>query len=236
MKVLVNGGLDLSTLDGWWAEAYAPEYGWALGDCVEQPDDDAQEAQQLYTLLESEVVPAFYDRDAKGIPRRWISRVRSSMASLTPRFSSVRMLQEYVERAYVPCAASFRRRAEADATTARALDRWSHHLARHWRDIRFGELSASAGSGRLSVSVPVFLGAIAPDAVRVELYADHDGDERACARPMTCVEPVQGEANAFVYTATVETSRPASHFTPRVVPCHSEACVPIELPLVAWQR
>ena len=76
MKVLVNGGLNLSTLDGWWSEAFAPDYGWALGDRIEQPDDDEQEAAQLYSLLEEEIVPAFYERDAEGLPRRWIARMR----------------------------------------------------------------------------------------------------------------------------------------------------------------
>ena len=70
MKVLVNGGLNLSTLDGWWSEAFEPDYGWALGDSVEQPDDDEQEAAQLYSLLEEDIVPSFYDRDADGLPHR----------------------------------------------------------------------------------------------------------------------------------------------------------------------
>jgi starch phosphorylase len=104
MKVLVNGGLNVSTLDGWWAEAFDPACGWALGDRAASRADgaDAREAAQLYSLLEDEIVPAFYDRDAKGLPARSIARMRSSMATLAPRFSSVRMLQEYVERGTCP--------------------------------------------------------------------------------------------------------------------------------------
>ena len=93
MKILVNGGINLSELDGWWAEAYTPEVGWALGDGNEHGDDpawDAREAEQLYTLLEQKVVPEFYDRNEKGIPTAWISRMRESMAQLTPRFSAAR--------------------------------------------------------------------------------------------------------------------------------------------------
>ncbi len=96
MKVLANGGLNLSELDGWWAEAYAPEVGWALGDGLEHDHDpavDAAEAERLYELLEEEIIPEFYDRDADGIPRRWIARVRESMAGLTPRFSTNRMMR-----------------------------------------------------------------------------------------------------------------------------------------------
>jgi starch phosphorylase len=235
MKVLVNGGLNLSTLDGWWSEAFEPDYGWALGDRIEQPDDDAREAEQLYTLLEDEIVPAFYERDPDGLPRRWIARMRSSMASLAPRFSSVRMLQEYVERAYVPGAASYRRRAADGAAVARQLDRWSGHLERRWDGIRFGEVTATGSPGRLSVSVPVLLGAISADDVRVELYANPENAHEV-VHLMTPVEAIAGLSNAFIYRVTVETARPASHFTPRVVPCHPDARIPLEMPLIAWQR
>ena len=236
MKVLVNGGLNLSTLDGWWSEAFEADYGWALGDRIEQPDDDAQEAAQLYALLEAEVVPAFYDRDAEGLPRRWLARMRSSMASLAPRFSSVRMLQEYVVQAYIPGAASYARRAADDAAVARALDRWSQHLRQNWAGIRFGEITETESSGSLTVSVPVSLGDIRPGDVRVELYASPENAHEAVVKPMTAVEPISGQTNAFIYRLTVQTTRPAAHFTPRVVPFHPEVRIPIELPLIAWQR
>ncbi len=106
MKVLVNGGLNLSELDGWWAEAYRPDVGWALGDGREhyEPEWYEREAQQLYEILEQEVIPEFYDRDAGGLPRNWLARIRTSMAQLTPKFSSNRMMREYVEEYYVPAA------------------------------------------------------------------------------------------------------------------------------------
>ncbi len=236
MKVLVNGGLNLSTLDGWWSEAFAPDYGWALGDRIEQPDDDEQEAAQLYSLLEEEIAPAFYERDAEGLPRRWIARMRASMAALAPRFSSVRMLQEYIETAYVPSATSYRRRAADAATVAQTIEQWSRHLEQHWIDIRFGEITETGGNGRFILSVPVFLGAIAPKDVHVELYANPENANTVFVQQMTPVEPIAGLVNAFIYRTTVETVRPAWNFTPRVVPFHPDARVPIELPLIAWQR
>lgn len=237
MKVLVNGGLNLSTLDGWWAEAFADECGWAIGDArgAEAAGDDG-DAHQLYALLEDEIVPAFYDRDAEGLPRRWIARVRASMARLAPRFSSARMLQEYVEKIYVPAASLLRRRSDRAAGVAARLEQWSRHLSRHWAGIRFGEPFADAGPGRLTVSVAVHLGQIEPESVRVELYADPRGSEEPFAMPMAPVEAIPGEPNAAVYRLTVETGRPASDFTPRVVPQHPDACVPLELPLIAWLR
>ena len=238
MKVLVNGGLNLSTLDGWWAEAFGPDCGWALGDRSEHPegDTDAREAAQLYALLEEEVVPAFYDRDAEGHPHRWIARMRTSMASLAPQYCSARMLQEYVERAYVPGAASYRRRLTVENGIARELDAWSRHLEQHWSGIRFADLTTTARDGLLTISVTVCLGEIEPDAVRVEVYADLKGEEPAFVEEMTPVEPIAGVVNAFVYRSTIETTRPSSHFTPRVVPFHPEARIPIEASLIAWQR
>ncbi len=115
MKVLVNGGLNLSELDGWWAEAYSPEVGWAIGDGKEHGDDpawDATEAEALYELLETKVIPEFYSRDEHGIPRAWVTRMRESMARLTPAFSANRAVREYTDEYYAPAAANFRQRAE----------------------------------------------------------------------------------------------------------------------------
>src|SRR5438552_15302003 len=98
MKVLVNGGLNFSVLDGWWHEAYLPEVGWALGDGREHDADptwDARDAEGLYQTLENEVVPEFYTRDEQGIPVAWIAKIRQSMAKLTPRFSATRSVCQY---------------------------------------------------------------------------------------------------------------------------------------------
>jgi starch phosphorylase len=95
----VNGGINLSELDGWWAEAYTPDVGWALGDGQEHGDDlarDAIEAAALYDLLERDVIPEFYTRNEQGIPGAWVARMRASMARLTPRFSTTRAVRDYV--------------------------------------------------------------------------------------------------------------------------------------------
>jgi len=104
MKAVINGGLNLSVLDGWWAEAYDGTNGWALPGDV-QPDawtQDARDAGTLYRLLEQEVIPAFYDRDADGLPRAWLARVRASMRTLAPAFTAGRMLEDYIEHVYAP--------------------------------------------------------------------------------------------------------------------------------------
>ena len=234
MKVLVNGGLNLSTLDGWWAEAFNPDYGWAVGGRL-GPQDDNAEAAELYSLLEQDVVPAFYDRDAAGLPRRWIARMRASMAHLAPRFSSARMLQQYIEGIYLPAASLYRRRAAAGCTIPRDLEGWSRRLAQHWQDIRFGEVATHADGGQLTLSVPVYLGEIDRDSVRVEVYADatQAGEPLVCQ--MTPIDAIPNVLNASTYRVTIETARPAGDFTVRVVPFHPEARVPLENPLIAWQ-
>jgi starch phosphorylase len=102
MKSAVNGGLQLSVLDGWWAEAYDGENGWALSGDVEadEQDQDARHAAELYRLLEEEIVPAFHDRDADRLPRAWLARVRAALRTIAPAFSAGRMLAEYAERMY----------------------------------------------------------------------------------------------------------------------------------------
>ena len=127
MKVLVNGGLNLSELDGWWAEAYTPEVGWALGDGQEHGDDpawDAAEAEALYNLLEREVIPEFYERDGHGIPTGWVARMRKSMASLTPRFSADRAVREYTEQHYLPGAATYLERAANKGAAGKQMADW----------------------------------------------------------------------------------------------------------------
>ncbi len=121
MKVLVNGGLNLSELDGWWAEAYSPEVGWAIGDGKEHGDDpawDRTEAEAVYAALENEVIPEFYERNEKGLPQKWLARVRESMARLTSEFSATRSIREYTENHYLPAASGYRERAAEIARLA----------------------------------------------------------------------------------------------------------------------
>src|SRR6202171_5891708 len=127
MKVLVNGGLNLSELYGWWSEAYTPEVGWALGDGEEHGDDpawDAAEAASLYDVLEREVIPEFYTRDENGIPHAWVARMRESMARLTPRFSTNRTVHEYTEQQYLPAAAAYSERAADKGAAGRQVVNW----------------------------------------------------------------------------------------------------------------
>lgn len=238
MKVLVNGGLNLSERDGWWDEACGQEAGWTLGDGREHDGAgwDAAEAEQLYRLLEEEVVPEFYDRDREGIPRAWVARMRASMARLAPQFSSNRMLREYVETIYLPAAARFRRRSAEGGKLARALSAWWVALERHWRDARFGNVEVRLERDRWAFAVQVYLGGISREWVRVELYAEAEAGGEPVRQGMVPGERIPGAVDGYTYEATVPASRPSWHFTPRIVPYHPDACVPAEAGVCLWPQ
>ena len=197
MKVLVNGGINLSELDGWWAEAYTPEVGWALGDGQEHGDDpawDAAEAEALYDLLEREVIPEFYTRDEHGIPTAWVARMRESMARLTPRFSANRAVREYTEQHYLPAAAAYRERAADKGAVGRQIVDWQQRWKREWAALRFGEVKVETNASQHVFEVEVYLNDLDPNAVRVELYADGVNGGDPVRQEMKCAPTAPGAA------------------------------------------
>ena len=213
MKVLVNGGINLSELDGWWAEAYTPEVGWALGDGQEHGDDpawDAAEAEALYDLLEREVIPEFYARDEQGIPTAWVARMRESMARLTPRFSADRTVREYTEQHYLPAAAAYRERAADKGAVGRQMVDWRHALEQKWPALRFGEVKVETDAEQHVFEVQVYLNDLDPNAVRVELYADGVNGGGPVRQEMKRVRQLAGAAGGYAYRAAVPAARPAS--------------------------
>jgi starch phosphorylase len=235
MKVLVNGGLNLSELDGWWAEAYTPEVGWALGDGGEHGDDPAwngQEAEALYQLLEREVVPEFYARDERGLPCAWVARMRRSMARLTPRFSADRAVRQYTEEHYLPAAEAYLARfAEKGALGRRMVD-WRRRLDEGWASLRFGEVKVETRDGRHLFEVQVQFNLLNPEAARIELYADGiDG----CAPVAQAMEPVQ-TPGGHLYRASVPADRPPAAYTARAIPCCEGVAIPLEAQRIIWQR
>ncbi|WP_226841787.1 alpha-glucan family phosphorylase [Acidithiobacillus ferrooxidans] len=238
MKVLVNGGLNLSELDGWWAEAYAPELGWALGDRNEHDADsdwDRQEAEALYRLLEEEVIPLFYhQRDADGCPCGWVAKVRESMSRLTPQFSSNRMLQDYISTLYVP--ASHLLAARQDRSVAEAICRWQKDIAGHWNGLHFGELTVRSEGEVHHFGIPVYLDDLDANAIAVQLYANGNTDREAVMYPMIRGDALSGGINSYHYACDVPAGRPAEDFTPRIVPQHEACLVPLESQKILWYR
>ncbi|MGA2883508.1 MAG: alpha-glucan family phosphorylase, partial [Bryobacteraceae bacterium] len=240
MKVLVNGGINLSELDGWWAEAYAPEVGWALGDGREHDDDpawDAIEAEALYKLLEREVIPEFYTRDEQGIPSAWVARMRESMARLTPRFSTNRALREYIEQYYFPAASAYRERAADKGAFGEQVVNWRHALDQKWTALRFGEMKLEADGDQHLFEVQVYLDELDPKAVRVELYAEGVMGSAPMRQEMKRVRQLAGASGGYyVYSAAVPAARLPADYTARVIPHWDGVAIPLEDPRILWQR
>ena len=239
MKVLVNGGINLSELDGWWAEAYSPEVGWSLGDGEEHGDDpawDAAEAEALYERLEQEVIPEFYARNEQGIPAAWVARIRESMTRLTPRFSASRTVREYTEQHYVPAASEYRLRAAGNGAAARKLVDWRNEFALKCAAIRFGAVAVETKAEQHNIELDVFLECASPDTVRVELYADAVKGGGAVRQEMKRVRQLPGDAGGYVFSATVSAARPAADYTARIMPHHDGLAVPLEAGWILWQR
>ena len=239
MKVLVNGGINLSELDGWWAEAYTPKVGWALGDGKEHGDDpewDAVEANALYDLLEREVVPEFYKRNKQGIPTAWVSRMRESMAQLTPRFSTNRSVREYTEEHYLPAAVLYRERIINKGAVGRNIVNWEHALKEKWAKLHFGEVKVETKAKQYVFKVQVYLNDLDPKAVRVELYADGVNGGSPVRREMKLLRPLAGASGGYIYSAAVSAARPAIDYTARVIPHFAGIAVPLEEEQILWQK
>jgi starch phosphorylase len=239
MKVLVNGGLNLSELDGWWAEAYTPEVGWALGDGQEHGDDpawDAAEVAALYDLLERQVVPEFYARDHNGIPTAWVARIRRSMSRLTPQFSANRAVRQYTQEHYLPAAAAHRARAADKGAMGKLIVDWQRTLREKWAALRFGEVKVVTNAQSHAFEVQVYLGEVQGDAVRVELYASGMDGGPAIRHQMTRIRPLVGAAHSYVYGGNVPANRPAADYTARILPYFAGVAVPLEAPQILWQR
>jgi starch phosphorylase len=245
MKVVPNGGLNLSILDGWWCEGYRPEVGWAIGKGEEYQDhsyQDAVESSALYDLLENDVVPLFYGRAADGLPRAWIQRMKRSMRQLTPVFSTNRMLWEYAERYYVPAAQSYERLTANDMEQARRLAAWKSAIRKSWASVRIEAVEdARPGARRVGegfeLAAVVRLGAVDPKDVAVEAHFGplSAGREiqRGRAVALALDRPLGGGLHRYSGTIPCERSG-MQGYTVRVRPSHPDAYELVGAGPVTW--
>jgi starch phosphorylase len=226
-------------LDGWWAEAYVPDLGWALGDGREHGTDpawDAAEAEALYDSLEREVIPEFYTRNEKGIPTAWVARMRESMALLTPRFSADRAVREYTEQHYLPAAAAYHLRVANKGAIGRQMVDCQHSLEQKWTTLRFGEVKVETKDKQRVYEVQVYLDDLNPKAVRVELYANGVNGDSPVRQEMKLVRQLVGASGGYVYSAAVPAARTAEDYTARVIPHCDGVAIPLEDARILWQR
>jgi starch phosphorylase len=225
-------------LDGWWAEAYTPEVGWALGDGQEHGDDpawDAVEADALYDLLERDVIPEFYTRDESGIPAAWVKRMRESMAQLTPRFSANRTVREYTEQHYLPAATAYRLRSANQGAIGMQMVEWQRSLEQKWAALRFSEVKVETRGGQHIFEVQVFLNDLDPKAVRVELYANGVMGSPPVRQEMKRVRQLAGMSGGYVYSAAVSATRPPADYTAMLIPHCDGVAIPLEDARILWQ-
>ena len=238
MKALVNGGLNLSELDGWWAEAYTPEVGWALGDGQEHGDDpawDAAEADELYGLIENEVIPEFYTRNESGIPTAWVKRMRDSMAQLTPQFSASRAVREYTERHYLPAAAAYRLRSANSGEVGKQIANWQSTLEQSWPGMHFGEVKIETRGDQHLFEVEVYQNGLDSRAMRVELYADGVMGDAPVMQDMSQIREQNDGASGAIYSAAISAARPTQDYSVRVIPFFEGVAIPLEDARILWK-
>ncbi len=249
MKAVMNGVLNLSVLDGWWAEAYRRELGWAIGHGEEYDDQEMQdyiESNAAYEMLEKDLIPTFYDRGSDGLPRGWIMRMKASLRELAPVFSMDRVVQEYTRRFYVPALEHARSLSAEDYRYGREFASWLQGLQDKWAGLTIGAIvpgfpmHAEVRVGdRLQFTAQVYLDHVPPEDVTVQLYEgpiDTEGNiVRGHAHDMVRTGAgAQGKGwHEYMVELTSETT--GQHgYTARLVPRHAELRHPLRLALITW--
>ena len=239
MKVSANGGLNCSILDGWWDEAYTPDVGWAIGRREEYTDPNTQddvESKALYTILEQEIVPLFYDRGADGIPHGWVQKMKQAMAAICPRFNSNRMLSEYADRFYVPGMRRSRELAEAGYGRSKALAAWLQRVQEAWAQAKFVKITddgkeVSQFGDQIKVQAFVDLGPLSPDDVGAELQLGNVDAEGEISAPVSArMEYVGRDASgACIFMGTIKcTGTGRWGYTVRLLPYHIDLLFPFD--------
>jgi starch phosphorylase len=248
MKAASNGGLNVSVLDGWWAEAYAAhgrDVGWGIGRGEEYTDEsgDAVEAELLYDVLERDVVATFFDREDKDdLPRAWIRKMKNAIANLAPAFNTARMVREYTERFYVPSHKLWHRMVDNDLRGARELWAWKERVRKVWPSVRVLQVSQKAAQNVavgdvVRVIASVELGELSPEDVVVELYygptAGGQELERGAIVRMKVEEQEGG--GRYRYAGDIPTRESGAHaFAVRVMPYSAAMSHPYETSLIRW--
>ena len=240
MKAVANGALNLSVLDGWWAEAYQPELGWEIGHGKEYADPAYQnqiEARAIYNILEKEAVPLFYTRGVDGLPRGWIARMKNAMRVLCPKFNTHRMVQEYTERFYLKAHARSRDLSDDNGARARALAEWKDRVRHGWKDVAIrsvtsSQMQTSHVGDKIEIRADVALGDLTVEDAAVEIFHGQVGTEGQIVQgeslPMVLVDP-----HTFVGHLPLQKSGRWG-YTVRIRPHHQDLNSICDTGLITW--
>jgi starch phosphorylase len=244
MKAAVNGALNLSVLDGWWADAYQPEIGWAVGRGEEYEDLDYQEqveSNAIYVLLEKEIVPLFYKRGSDGLPRGWIEHMKDSIGTVAPAYGTNRMVIEYMERLYRPADKRYQGLTDDGFSRAKKLAEWKARVRQQWPEVRVLGVETSDGNefavgSDMEVRASVRLGQLGPEDVSVELYEGTlDANQEIVDGRPTAMSYASVEKGVSLFVCPVRFQRSGRHgYTVRVLPRHMDLANPFEPRLIVW--
>ena len=245
MKASMNGLPNLSVLDGWWDEADYARTGWAIGHGENYDDptyQDEVEANALYDLIEQEVAPLFYNRDAEGLPRQWIAKMKAAIRLNCPFFNTARMVREYALRAYFPASDRYHALSAKQYNSAKELAHWRANLAEHWFNIKIQEVDISEPAEiqvnqTIAVKAKVNLHFLTPDDVQMELYQGSVDATGEIVNGATVVMDCQGqdESGCSIYTANITyTTSGLQGLSLRVLPKHEYLSSPYEPRLILW--
>ena len=245
MKVVPNGGLNCSVLDGWWDEGFALGRGWAIGDRQEYQDAtqvDWNDSRSLYQVIEQEIAPKFYHRVDGGVPTEWCQMIKRSIAELAPMFSTARMVRDYANEAYMPAQQAFQTmNADGFKATKDALQ-WRARVKGAWPKVKIVEVEDSSKTvnalgDTFEVKVSVELGKLAPDEVTVQVVAGQIGPNRDLLDGQVIDLALAGRSD-WLHTFAGEVHLgSAGHrgYTVRIVPRNDAISVAHELPYVLWE-
>lgn len=242
MKCALNGALNLSILDGWWDEMYDGANGWAIptADGIEDPARrDQLEAAALYDLIENTVAPAFYDRDERAVPRRWIEMMRHTLATLGPKVQATRMVQDYVRELYTPVAAASKVLDQPPYTQASQLAQWKSKVRAAWPEVRVDFVQASVPDvaqlgDEVNVQAAVRLGGLTADDVAVQLVSGRvDAEDQLVDCQVDKLAPVSVHEDGAILFAGAEKLRVTGSvgYGVRVVPANALMASDAELGL-----
>jgi len=245
MKIIANGGLNFSVLDGWWDEGYDRHVGWRIGSGEEYDEPDYQdelEARLIYETLEKEIVPLFYQRGDDKLPRKWIEMMKASMKKLGPEFNTNRMVQEYTDKFYNPSYSKRKYLTATDFTEGKKLTLWKENIRNNWSKIKFLDISAITRNDDVKVgaeyeiNAKVELGSLTQDDVEVQIYYGKvDDKNKAHANMYIPMSFASKEANIFEYTGKIDCNQTGNFgFTLRILPKNEMLVNPFEMGLICW--
>lgn len=246
MKVVYNAGLNFSILDGWWAEAYNTDVGWAIGNGEEYRESQAEqqdhiESQALYNVLEQDIIPTFYEHGRDGLPRQWIKKVKESIKQLAPYFNTRRMVQEYAEQFYLPTYQRFEAMTSPDLKAGIAFADWRKHMEDSWKAVRIASVkipnqNVKVGN-EIDVHADVILGDLKPEDVHVQLYYGTLNTDGTITDNGSTIEMAVRAKNDghYEYVAQVRYSTSGDRgISVRVVPNHEYLPSPFQPGLITW--